>query len=198
MDNIEELKRELATVKFKYETIIERFKFGLTPVPDSIVGDLEQVKKLTFELNAINSGDGGCIPCAPSGVVDNPIVPESVKTAEPVKRPGKPVDDESWIKSLEADPTYSGINIRIQLGKMTQWCIANNQSPTRRRFINWLNRTEKPLTTHGSGPHNSRNEQTGAANAHKDRLAALEAEARNGDQTGMEGGAFGLTVGSTL
>ena len=123
---------------------------------------------------------------------------QDVTETKATKRPGKPVDDEAWVKSLEADPTYNGISVREQLGKMSNWCSINNKTATRRRFINWLNRTEKPLTSHGSGPNNSRNEQTGAANAFKDRLAAIEAEARNGDQTGVEGGAFGPSVGPTL
>jgi hypothetical protein len=59
----------------------------------------------------------------------------------------QPVDDEGWLKSLEADPAYSGINIRGELGKMNRWCEANRRQATRRRFINWLNRADRPLQT---------------------------------------------------
>lgn len=53
--------------------------------------------------------------------------------------------DSEWIATLGRDETYRGINISEQLGKMTRWCEVNRKTPTRRRFINWLNRADKPL-----------------------------------------------------
>ena len=196
METVEQLKQELKLAKFRYDTLIARVTLGLLPVPDPITGDLEKVKKLTFELSALKEDEVN-IPFGATEQDEN-RQPQDVTETKATKRPGKPVDDETWVKSLEADPTYNGINVRVQLGKMSQWCLANNKTATRRRFINWLNRTEKPLTSNGSGPNNSRNEQTGAANAFKDRLAAIEAEARNSDQAGVERGTFGLSVGPTL
>lgn len=63
-----------------------------------------------------------------------------------------PVDDEAWIAELESDLAYQGINIRAELGKMQRWCQANNKQPSRRRFINWINRAEKPITAQGQRP----------------------------------------------
>ena len=28
---------------------------------------------------------------------------------------------------------------------MSEWCRANRKEPTRRRFVNWLNRTDRPV-----------------------------------------------------
>lgn len=53
-----------------------------------------------------------------------------------------PVD---FVSSLKTDPTYSGIDIQREFGKMSKWCEVNGREPTKRRFINWLNRIEKPL-----------------------------------------------------
>lgn len=53
---------------------------------------------------------------------------------------------EDWLKSLEEDMTYQGINVREQYGKMLRWCEVNKKQPTQRRFINWLNRTDKPIS----------------------------------------------------
>ena len=52
---------------------------------------------------------------------------------------------EDWLKELESDQTYTGINIREQYGKMLRWCEVNKKQPTQRRFVNWLNRADKPL-----------------------------------------------------
>lgn len=57
--------------------------------------------------------------------------------------------DEEWIKSLENDPTYQDLNIRQELGKMQRWCEANRQKPSRKRFVNWINRAEKPIAVNG-------------------------------------------------
>lgn len=63
-----------------------------------------------------------------------------------------PADDEAWLVELESDLAYRGINIRAELGKMQRWCQANRKQPSRRRFINWINRAEKPMTAQGQRP----------------------------------------------
>ncbi len=75
-------------------------------------------------------------------------------SAKPPRRSQQPqmANDEAWLKELEADPTYQGINIRHELGKCHRWCeTKKKQPPSRQRFINWLNRAERPLQGVGSG-----------------------------------------------
>ncbi len=55
-------------------------------------------------------------------------------------------EDDSWIKALVVDTTYRGIDVRREYGKMVNWCRVNNARPTRRRFINWLNRIDRVVT----------------------------------------------------
>lgn len=57
--------------------------------------------------------------------------------------------DEEWVKSLENDPTYQVLNIRQELGKMQRWCETNRKQPSRARFVNWINRAEKPIGVNG-------------------------------------------------
>ncbi len=52
---------------------------------------------------------------------------------------------EDWLKELEADKTYHGIDVRREYGKMLNWCKVKRKQPTQRRFVNWLNGAEKPL-----------------------------------------------------
>lgn len=59
--------------------------------------------------------------------------------------------DDAWLSSLETDKTYTGISIRTEFGKMQRWCEANRKQPSRKRFVNWLNRVEKPMHVNGSG-----------------------------------------------
>ena len=56
-----------------------------------------------------------------------------------------PVSVEDWLKELETDPTYKGVNVRIEYGKMLNWCKVRKKQPTQRRFINWLNNAERTL-----------------------------------------------------
>ena len=61
---------------------------------------------------------------------------------------GKPtITDDEWIDSLAKDPTYAGINVAREHGKMLTWCDVNRKEPTRKRFANWLNRVDKPMTS---------------------------------------------------
>ncbi len=57
----------------------------------------------------------------------------------------RPQSVEDWLKELEADKTYAGIDVRREYGKMLAWCNVRNKQPTKRRFVNWLNQAEKPL-----------------------------------------------------
>jgi hypothetical protein len=54
--------------------------------------------------------------------------------------------DSEWIEQLCNDPAYQGIEVKREHGKMVNWCKVKGATPTRRRFINWLNRAEKPMT----------------------------------------------------
>lgn len=56
--------------------------------------------------------------------------------------------DDDWMRSLEADTAYAGVDVRREFAKMKTWCLHNHKQPTRRRFINWLNRCERPVNGH--------------------------------------------------
>jgi hypothetical protein len=74
-------------------------------------------------------------------------VGESAKPTRPPRSSKKPEppDDEAWLATLESDPTYQGISIRTELGKMRRWCETKRKQPSRQRFVNWLNRIERPM-----------------------------------------------------
>ncbi len=73
--------------------------------------------------------------------------PQSVRASELITQssyvPKPTVED--WLKELEADKTYSGIDVRREYGKMLNWCKLRSKKPTQRRFVNWLNNAEKTL-----------------------------------------------------
>ena len=50
-----------------------------------------------------------------------------------------------WIAHLENDPTYRGIDVRRELGKMQQWCLLKKKPASQQRFLSWLNRIDKPI-----------------------------------------------------
>jgi hypothetical protein len=53
--------------------------------------------------------------------------------------------DKDWVDTLLEDLAYRGIDVQREYLKMLQWCQVQKKQPTRRRFINWLNRVEKPM-----------------------------------------------------
>jgi hypothetical protein len=58
---------------------------------------------------------------------------------------GSELSDEEWLKELAANPAYDGLDVPREFSKMQAWCAANRKQATRRRFVNWLNRVDKPL-----------------------------------------------------
>lgn len=61
------------------------------------------------------------------------------------KKSAKPADDEAWIAHLQKSLAYRHLNVRVQLEKCRVWCDTNSAILSRRRFINWLNREDKPM-----------------------------------------------------
>jgi hypothetical protein len=56
-----------------------------------------------------------------------------------------PTSDKDWLESLKVDPAYVGIDVAIEHAKATRWCETNRKQLSRRRFVNWLNRAERPM-----------------------------------------------------
>lgn len=75
-----------------------------------------------------------------------------VAAAEPQTGEKPPLSDEDWLKSLCADPTYAGIDVRREHGKCLRWCEVKKLGMSRRRLVNWLNKVEVPMGKGGS-PH---------------------------------------------
>lgn len=54
--------------------------------------------------------------------------------------------DEEYFAVLKNNPAYRGIDVDRERAKCEAWCLTNNKLFSRRRFINWLNRVERPMT----------------------------------------------------
>jgi len=57
-----------------------------------------------------------------------------------------PQSVEDWLKQLQADPAYCRLNVKLLYSKMINWCKIRSKEPTKRRFINWLNKEDQPMT----------------------------------------------------
>ena len=53
--------------------------------------------------------------------------------------------DSKFLESLRKDPAYSGIDVDRELGKCRRWCEVHRKVASRRRFVSWLNRVERPI-----------------------------------------------------
>lgn len=78
-------------------------------------------------------------------VTSNHIISNSTLSTEGESE-GKNGSDITWLGELQNDPAYKGIDVAREHAKMARWCKENKQIPTRRRFVNWLNRADKPLS----------------------------------------------------
>ena len=70
-----------------------------------------------------------------------------VNTPAAVSPAARNVCDSEWLKTLSNDPTYAGLNIDIEFGKMRNWCEVRKKLVSRRRFVSWLHRADRPMTT---------------------------------------------------
>ena len=66
------------------------------------------------------------------------------------KEKDAPVTDEQWLAGLAKDPAFAGLDVNREFAKMSAWCSVNRKQPSRRRFVNWLNRAERPMAAPGA------------------------------------------------
>lgn len=82
-----------------------------------------------------------------------------------------PLSEDEWLKTLEDNPIYEGIDVRVLYGKMLVWCETYGKKPTRRRLVNWLNREDKPLK--GSSGNGQTKKKPEHLPTHEEELSAL-------------------------
>ena len=93
-------------------------------IPDSLIPDvLNPEKGLQRETSLVAS--------------DKPKRPTQQKAV---------LSDDEWLASIKANPAYQGIDVDREYGKMQAWCQTNGKQATRKRFLNWLNRVDRPMS----------------------------------------------------
>jgi hypothetical protein len=104
---------------------------------------------------------------------------EADKKKEGANKSRPPVCIEDWLKELESDPTYKGVDVRREYGKMLNWCKLRNKVPSQRRFVNWLNNTDPKLPAqHASKPDYKRSYAPPAREPTDEELAKARAIAK--------------------
>ncbi len=88
----------------------------------------------------------------PEGNSPSPV--SSLQSPKDVGAVAPQLSDADWMASLKLVVAYAGIDIESEFSKMATWCGANSKKPSRRRFVNWLNRCEKPMAHNGSSARN--------------------------------------------
>jgi hypothetical protein len=67
-------------------------------------------------------------------------------SAKPAGKSSKSaMPDSDWLETLKTNPAYAGIDIQREFGKAQAWCDTMRRVLNRRRFVNWLNRCERPM-----------------------------------------------------
>jgi hypothetical protein len=57
----------------------------------------------------------------------------------------KSAADADWLDGLKRNPAYEGIDVMREHAKAAVWCENKRRTLSRARFINWLNRAERPM-----------------------------------------------------
>ena len=143
----------------------------------------------TPTISNIKNADSAPAPVAslPSPLAIEPCSPPPKKRGS--KKPSNTLtrsdlDDQDWFRFLGTLSQFSHIDIGAEYGRCNVWC--RNKAvgpPSRRRFVNWLGRVEKPL----SAP-SPRIAKRNSSDDHYDRLQRLM-DAANADEYAMAGGA---------
>lgn len=63
--------------------------------------------------------------------------------------------DEDFLSSLETNPAYKHLSVRLEFEKAKIWCAANKRVPTKKFFVNWINRIQPTLEATGANTNGS-------------------------------------------
>jgi len=97
-------------------------------------------KKIIVVIEKDNPSLSKKIPTKDNTTKDNITKDRGPRT---LRKP--PLTDSEWLSGLKENPAYKYLSVDILYQKMLVWCETNGKKPTRRRFVNWLNREERPL-----------------------------------------------------
>jgi hypothetical protein len=78
---------------------------------------------------------------------------EKKKEASPPKKaaPKVAATPSEIVAKLQSEPAYTSLNVQHEFDKCGAWCRANHEQLTEKRFVNWLNRADKPMFSNGNG-----------------------------------------------
>jgi hypothetical protein len=84
-----------------------------------------------------------------NGKVTKKTLPEKRREEKSKRVVGALADDSTFLETIRRNPAYQGIDIDRERGKAESWCLANRRVCSRRFFVNWLNKCERPLGATG-------------------------------------------------
>lgn len=90
------------------------------------------------EVHVSNSVDAGeCkLPCKQSTCKNARRLPRQRQQTQ---------SDDEWLNALKSNTAYQDLDVHKEHARMVAWCSVNGKQPSRRRFVNWLNRAERPM-----------------------------------------------------
>lgn len=113
-----------------------------------ILGGNPQLKTSKNDKVLLNQTDNQTVKQNPTPSSSSSSSSSIHKEINKEKKPRKlPLTDEQFFEVLKINKAYEGLDIDIQKAKCEAWCLANKRNFTRRTFVNWLNRAEKPIQT---------------------------------------------------
>jgi len=93
-----------------------------------------------------NKNEKKAIQAAPIAAATDALALTSELPTKPKRAKKQPAQtDAEWIASLAASPAYAGMDVAREHAKASEWCRVRQQTLGRQRFVNWLNRADKPL-----------------------------------------------------
>lgn len=115
-------------------------------IPSSNAPSNAPFHSIPFQSNPTVVGESKSQPSEPAAPEAAPAPGEEPsKLRTPKARELKPADDQAWIATLKASPAYAGLDIDKELSKCLIYFSDRNRTVSRKRFLNWLNRAERPM-----------------------------------------------------
>ena len=126
----------------KYKAI--RDQESILEAKRKYINTRRQIEREANKLSTVDQcrdiAEGEAAP-APEPIPKEVGAPKPKKSAKAATAP-----DDEWIEELGRSEAYKHIDVKHEYSKAAVWCSLKKRHNTRRFFVNWLNRIDRPMT----------------------------------------------------
>lgn len=143
---LDEIDRHRFIGLIVFETYAQK-PVALTAVNLALMGWNTKKRSISLTLKMLHK----FLDVRNENVTQSRVEESRVEESRVDSKPNGQLSDKEFLKTLETNPAYKGIDLDTEFAKMDAWLLAHpGRKKTQRFIVNWLNKVEAPVKTYSN------------------------------------------------